>query len=144
MASFFIDDPEKFFDETISILSNEYTSKEMIKARNEFIEKHYNLLEEYNNIENSEVSSSERESKLDAVEEEYKDALINVRRIEKTLLEKEYKDTQKELENTLKNYKRMNTKIDLLSKNENASLKVYPNDLCPCGSGKKFKKCCGK
>ncbi|MDW2800904.1 SEC-C metal-binding domain-containing protein [Clostridium boliviensis] len=22
--------------------------------------------------------------------------------------------------------------------------KVYPNDLCPCGSGKKFKKCCGK
>lgn len=20
--------------------------------------------------------------------------------------------------------------------------KVYPNDLCPCGSGKKFKKCC--
>ena len=23
-------------------------------------------------------------------------------------------------------------------------LKVYPNDLCPCGSGKKYKKCCGK
>lgn len=22
--------------------------------------------------------------------------------------------------------------------------KVYPNDPCPCGSGKKFKKCCGK
>lgn len=22
--------------------------------------------------------------------------------------------------------------------------KVYPNDLCPCGSGKKYKKCCGK
>lgn len=22
--------------------------------------------------------------------------------------------------------------------------KVYPNDSCPCGSGKKFKKCCGK
>lgn len=22
--------------------------------------------------------------------------------------------------------------------------KVYPNDLCPCGSGKKFKKCCGR
>ena len=24
------------------------------------------------------------------------------------------------------------------------SNKVYPNDLCPCGSGKKYKKCCGK
>ena len=22
--------------------------------------------------------------------------------------------------------------------------KVYPNDLCPCGSGKKYKKCCGR
>lgn len=22
--------------------------------------------------------------------------------------------------------------------------KVYPNDLCPCGSGKKYKQCCGK
>lgn len=22
--------------------------------------------------------------------------------------------------------------------------KVYPNDRCPCGSGKKYKKCCGK
>lgn len=23
------------------------------------------------------------------------------------------------------------------------SKKVYPNDPCPCGSGKKYKKCCG-
>ena len=22
--------------------------------------------------------------------------------------------------------------------------KVYPNDPCPCGTGKKYKKCCGK
>ena len=21
--------------------------------------------------------------------------------------------------------------------------KIYPNDPCPCGSGKKYKKCCG-
>lgn len=25
-----------------------------------------------------------------------------------------------------------------------ASKKVYPNDPCPCGSGKKYKKCCGR
>ena len=24
------------------------------------------------------------------------------------------------------------------------NIKVYPNDPCPCGSGKKYKKCCGK
>ena len=26
----------------------------------------------------------------------------------------------------------------------NTSKKVYPNDPCPCGSGKKYKNCCGK
>ena len=24
------------------------------------------------------------------------------------------------------------------------AMKVYPNDPCPCGSGKKYKKCCGR
>lgn len=27
---------------------------------------------------------------------------------------------------------------------DNAFKKIYPNDPCPCGSGKKFKKCCGR
>ena len=26
----------------------------------------------------------------------------------------------------------------------NEGAKVYPNDPCPCGSGKKYKKCCGR
>ena len=26
----------------------------------------------------------------------------------------------------------------------NETPKIYPNDPCPCGSGKKYKKCCGK
>ena len=25
-----------------------------------------------------------------------------------------------------------------------ASKKVFPNEPCPCGSGKKYKQCCGK
>ena len=24
------------------------------------------------------------------------------------------------------------------------SEKIYPNDPCPCGSGKKYKNCCGR
>ena len=37
-----------------------------------------------------------------------------------------------------------------LYKNQKASgtvrkaKKIFPNDPCPCGSGKKYKKCCGK
>ena len=26
----------------------------------------------------------------------------------------------------------------------NVENKIYPNDPCPCGSGKKYKKCCGR
>lgn len=33
---------------------------------------------------------------------------------------------------------------DVFGQAENAFKKIYPNDLCPCGSGKKFKKCCGR
>ncbi len=29
-------------------------------------------------------------------------------------------------------------------KRETAGKKIYPNDPCPCGSGKKYKKCCGR
>ena len=25
-----------------------------------------------------------------------------------------------------------------------SSDKIYPNDPCPCGSGKKYKQCCGR
>ena len=25
-----------------------------------------------------------------------------------------------------------------------ATQKIYPNDPCPCGSGKKYKYCCGR
>ncbi|MCD7835156.1 MAG: toxic anion resistance protein [Lachnospiraceae bacterium] len=35
-----------------------------------------------------------------------------------------------------------NRVVDTLKKQHKK--KIYPNDPCPCGSGKKYKKCCGK
>lgn len=35
-------------------------------------------------------------------------------------------------------------RIQKLSTTVVKEAKVYPNDPCPCGSGKKYKKCCGK
>ena len=35
-------------------------------------------------------------------------------------------------------YKNLNTE------KATAKRKIYPNDPCPCGSGKKYKKCCGR
>lgn len=34
--------------------------------------------------------------------------------------------------------------VDEKPKGKVAAGKVYPNDPCPCGSGKKYKKCCGR
>ena len=37
-------------------------------------------------------------------------------------------------------------KDDSLAKKpiQRAAQKVYPNDKCPCGSGLKYKQCCGR
>ena len=43
-------------------------------------------------------------------------------------------------ENTRKTF----YKEQKLSKIVVKEAKIYPNDPCPCGSGKKYKKCCGK
>lgn len=45
------------------------------------------------------------------------------------------KTSEKEYEKLMRNmFKGMNQ--------SEKKVKVYPNDLCPCGSGKKYKKCC--
>ncbi len=33
---------------------------------------------------------------------------------------------------------------DVPGQTDHSLKKICPNDLCPCGSGKKFKKCCGR
>ena len=38
----------------------------------------------------------------------------------------------------LKSIEKLEKKIQI-----NFGRKIYPNELCPCGSGKKYKKCCG-
>lgn len=36
-----------------------------------------------------------------------------------------------------------NSNVDMMSDGKGQK-KIYPNDPCPCGSGKKYKKCCGR
>jgi preprotein translocase subunit SecA len=42
--------------------------------------------------------------------------------------------------------KKKNDTVDLVHEKvkDAEGQKIGRNDLCPCGSGKKFKKCCGK
>jgi len=65
----------------------------------------------------------------------------------KTVTPKEVKDKMDENIQKLMNAK---TSIDMITNNgETTQAKtkgkvVGRNDLCPCGSGKKYKQCCGK
>lgn len=47
-------------------------------------------------------------------------------------------------ESTATNIPVINYANGLNGKADTSMKKVYPNDPCPCGSGKKFKKCCGR
>ena len=40
--------------------------------------------------------------------------------------------------------KEMGIPVDLEGNAVRVEKKIYPNDPCPCGSGKKYKKCCGR
>lgn len=47
-------------------------------------------------------------------------------------------------EETRGNLKVLNNPQDNIIQFPGAAKKIYPNDPCPCGSGKKYKYCCGK
>lgn len=49
-----------------------------------------------------------------------------------------------DLDPNAKNIQTMNFKDGINGKVTKGNKKVYPNDLCICGSGKKFKHCCSK
>lgn len=36
------------------------------------------------------------------------------------------------------------TNTELKSRTYRNMIKISPNDICPCGSGMKYKKCCGR
>jgi uncharacterized protein YecA (UPF0149 family) len=68
-------------------------------------------------------------------------------RIQKNLLIEAYlrqQDVYEKTESELKKLRAENRRLEKLVARQEAGHKIYPNDPCPCGSGKKYKKCCGK
>lgn len=58
-------------------------------------------------------------------------------------LEKRYEQEQKKIsKNSAEFFNNVNSTVEKSSALE--SRKIYPNEPCPCGSGKKYKKCCGR
>lgn len=75
-------------------------------------------------------------------------------------IEEEYEERLKEMEDDFEDWElpflseedlrdSRSTLWDMEGENERQEplvkpKKIYPNDPCPCGSGKKYKKCCGR
>jgi preprotein translocase subunit SecA len=70
---------------------------------------------------------------IEAIQEETIKTLFHIRVEEKVEREQVAKVTGTNKDDTVKKGPKTRTEK-----------KVYPNDPCPCGSGKKYKNCCGK
>ena len=91
--------------------------------------------EELSLEESEELAKLDDEAKLSFYTKE-KEILV-----EAVLRQQEEHDSKEE---QLKNLKTEYRRIKMFEDREKVGHKVYPNDPCPCGSGKKYKKCCAK
>ena len=73
------------------------------------------------------------DSMTDAIQEDTVRLLLHMRIEEKVEREEVAKVTGTNKDDSVKN-----------APKKRETIKVYPNDLCPCGSGKKYKACCGR
>lgn len=96
--------------------------------------------EEQKTAERKILSDEYRVAKAEADEAEHHLLVKMVQNKQNILAERkaEHKALQEQNEKLQERRKSLIKDLQTLGK------KIYPNDPCPCGSGKKFKKCCGQ
>ena len=136
------------FERSYELVKNDPEAlSELNDIQKSLIEAYKSNLEKYNEAkecgESAEVLRDIFTEVLEA-EQSAKDSEI-------MLLEKLYEKRQKMTQELEELNRKMREKTDellaekkSLIKHLSSVRKIYPNDPCPCGSGKKFKKCCGK
>jgi hypothetical protein len=120
---------------------------ELNKIQKTLIEAYKSNLVKYNAAKERGESAEVLSDILAEVLEAENEARVSEIMLLDKLLQKKQKMSQ-ELEEL---NRKMREKTDeLLAEKKNlikhlsSARKIYPNDPCPCGSGKKFKKCCGR
>lgn len=151
------DDPVALAE--LLLVKQEMTDKNKVTLDNiESIAKKYNVKLDLENVNESEFcigleSMSSEDGR--AILELYKD-FSNVRSkalddgigvLKRAISRKENETAElnrqaKQLQDERDRLLRIN--MALKNRNGNSVKKIYPNDPCPCGSGKKYKKCCGR
>ena len=114
--------------------------KELTEIMSDTIEKTKAVVGKYEALSKDDIDEASKEEYAKIVEEEYRIEEERLNRIE-DLLRREIarnENDRKVYESEMKRLTRMTYRM------ENNNRKIYPNDPCPCGSGKKYKKCCGR
>ena len=125
---------EEFHRTYESVKNNPEAVKELESIMDDVIARLKPLVERYEAL--SKMDNVDQEEILKLEEEKY--------RIEKERLERTAILLQSEVERQERIGTRFRAEIDRLSIRKEVGHKIYPNDPCPCGSGLKYKKCCGR
>lgn len=136
------------FERSYELVKNDSEAlSELNDIQKNLIEAYKSNLEKYNTAKECGESSEVLRDIFTEVLEAEKAAKVS----EIMLLEKLYEKRQKMTQELEELNRKMREKTDellaekkSLIKHLSSVRKIYPNDPCPCGSGKKFKKCCGK
>ena len=129
------------FDEVYNSVKNSPEAvKELDGIMKDTIERTKALLEKYEALKNRDPDSVTEDEVIALTKEEYKieeDRLEQIADLLRREIARKESDTVA-YETEIRRLTRMKHRM------ENNNRKVYPNDPCPCGSGKKYKKCCGR
>ena len=134
---------ELFKNDPVAIVEVEAIEKRM-RERKDDIRRRMGEVEDIPEPEREDVRNALAAEMLSAKSEaaEARNQLLtdSILRLQDQIAEK--KRRQEELEAKLSRLEELNRQVAPTKVNE--TKKVYPNDPCPCGSGKKYKKCCGR
>ena len=140
------------FDESFEALKDDKEAlTELIDIQKTLISRYQSIIEKREKISSSSMSGDERAFVLYDIITETNEAMAEAKEAEKELLSRTVLKRLQLVDDLEAENKKLQTQFDgLMSKKKQlvsqmASLKkIYPNEPCPCGSGKKYKKCCGK
>lgn len=138
MYKMFQNDPEEMAELT-AIEDRLQKQKDEIRRRKEEIDKNIG-------------PDENRKDEIDVLAIEMLSAEKEAAEARHQLLERAYRRLQDEIEEKKCKQNELQTKLgrleelnkQLVPTKVNEIKKIYPNDPCPCGSGKKYKKCCGR
>lgn len=136
------------FKETLDCIADDKESLiELTVAEKELLEKSKDIVRRYRELENSGFTDEQVEEKKAELSDEYWKARNDNMQVQVDLLKKANERLKTRLSEQKKRNLALRQEMHLPVRNrdkEELGHKVYPNDPCPCGSGKKYKKCCGR